>query len=733
MPGVRFVLTLHDHQPVGNFEGVFEANYRDSYLPFLEVLEDYPRIPFVLHTSGPLLEWLASERPDYIARLRQRVELGALEILGGALQEPILPNIPHRDRVGQIRAYTCLAESLFGKRPRGIWLPERVWEQSLASALAEAEIEYTILDDHHFQRAGANPADLHGYYITEDQGHLITVFPNSERMRYLVPWQPPHDSYLYLKWLAEEYPGSVVVCADDGEKFGGWPSTHDHVFSSGWLRNFCEMITANSDWLRPTTLTEALDNTLPRGKIFLPDCSYREMTEWALAPQQMIAYGHARATLGRAPDVDESVSRFLSPGGSWRNFKVRYPESDEMTSRMLGVSNRLAELERQGGPSLAATEPARQALYRAQCNCAYWHGAFGGLYLPHLRNAIYKNLITAHAALDDAEGRDASRVEARLGDHNLDARQEVCLENNWLIAYVRPALGAHLYELDCRRTQTNLLATLERRPEVYHQAIADALSGQQRGPHTIDPETIRLKHDGLDRLLVYDRLPRKSFVDHFYDDGASLERLSRCDDLDRGDFATGTFQGSVVRAPGRVRLDLERTGVACGHPIRVKKSYSLEAGQSSIDVHYCLEYLPIGCPIRFAVELNVAALAGQAEDRSYIDERGRALGRLDARLDLADTRGIHLRDAWLDVEVRLEWSQEAGLWCYPVETVSQSEGGYEAVYQSSVLEPHWLIEATESRCWEVMIRWSLAPVHTAQLAASSAAKHHNAPSLVPQA
>ena len=31
---IRFVLTLHNHQPIGNFDHVFEEAYQDSYLPF---------------------------------------------------------------------------------------------------------------------------------------------------------------------------------------------------------------------------------------------------------------------------------------------------------------------------------------------------------------------------------------------------------------------------------------------------------------------------------------------------------------------------------------------------------------------------------------------------------------------------------------------------------------------------------------------------------------------------
>ncbi len=192
MSTVRLVFALHNHQPVGNFEGVFESAYRDSYLPFLEVLESYPEIPFVLHTSGPLLEWLAERRPEYIARVRALVETGRVEILGGAYHEPIMTMIPHRDRVGQIRDYSAFLEELFPAKIRGMWVPERVWEQHLVAAIAEAGIEYTILDDFHFQRAGVTGDELFGYYLTEDEGVLLKIFPGSETLRYTIPFQEPH-------------------------------------------------------------------------------------------------------------------------------------------------------------------------------------------------------------------------------------------------------------------------------------------------------------------------------------------------------------------------------------------------------------------------------------------------------------------------------------------------------------------------------------------------------------
>jgi alpha-amylase len=720
MSGVRLILALHNHQPVGNFDGVFEAAYRDSYLPFLEVLEGYPEIPLVLHTSGPLMEWLVERHPDYVARVRRMVDSGRVEILGGAFQEPILAMIPHRDRVGQVRAYSDYLHDLFGRRVRGMWVPERVWEQHMVSALAEAGIEYTLLDDFHFGRTGLGESDLFGYYLTEDDGRLLKVFPIAERLRYTIPFQEPHATYEFLRRLADERPGATAVFADDGEKFGTWPETHRHVYTHGWLRRFCDMIVANRDWLQPTTLARAVDETLPMGKVYLPDSSYREMTEWVLPAERLSAYSLA-VHRSRDEPAAEGLRPFVRAGGFWRNFKAKYAESDEMYARMLGISARLAAAGPGADPDYL--EAARAELYRGQCNCPYWHGAFGGLYLPHLRNAIYRHLIAAHNALDDADGKVGPRVAIEAGDFNLDARQEVRLENDRLIAFVRPAAGGHVYELDVRHALTNVLATLDRRPEAYHGAIAAAVSGAGGGPAVdtaVLSDRVILKQEGLDRRLVYDRHPRKALVDHFLSLDAGLDDLAACRDVERGDFALGTYLSKLHRGDDRASLVMERPGLADGHPIRMTKTIALEAGRPALDVHYVLEDLPPGVPLHFAVEINLAAMAGHAPDRYYAEPGGTQLGMLDARLDLAHAEGLTLTDEWLDLSIGLRWSHPAGLWCFPIETVSQSESGFEGVYQSSAVLPHWILTADESGRWEVRISWTLDRARAIDEATSTA-------------
>ena len=297
---IRLLFVLHNHQPIGNFDGVFEQAYQDSYRPFLELFESFPELKLALHTSGSLLEWLDAHHPEYVDRLAGLVAAGRVEIVGGAFFEAILPMISSRDRIGQIRSYRTWLESRFATEVRGLWVPERVWEQSLTADLVEAGVQYIVLDDAHFKASGIGEEQLHGYYITEDRGKLLRVFPGSEKLRYDIPFAAPNASIDYLRGIAERNPGAVAVFADDGEKFGSWPGTLKPVYEEGWLRQFFELVRANSDWIQVTTPSETIDHVAPLGTLYIPEGSYREMTEWVLPPEQHVAYEDARSELKRS-------------------------------------------------------------------------------------------------------------------------------------------------------------------------------------------------------------------------------------------------------------------------------------------------------------------------------------------------------------------------------------------------------------------------------------------------
>jgi hypothetical protein len=686
---LRFVFALHNHQPVGNFGHVFENAYRDSYRPFLELLDQYPEVPITLHTSGPLMEWLVEHKPEYIDRLRRMVRRGQIEIMGGGFYEPILPMIPSCDRIGQISTYKNYLENLFETCVRGMWVPERVWEQSLVSDIADAGVEYTVLDDLHFRQAGVEDGQMFGHHLSEDNGRLLRIFAAAEPLRYLVPYRDPSETLAYFGNLASRYSDVVVVFADDGEKFGVWPEMFHHCYEHGWLRRFFDALRENRHWIRLCTFAQALDETQPVGRIYLPDASYREMTEWALPLARLNDYRGLVGELQHDPRWGR-LQRFLR-AGNWRNFKVRYPETQEMYARMLQISRRIQESTHVEAGILTQ---ARQELYRAQCNCPWWHGTFGGIYLPHLRSAVYEHLIAAEQLLLEAAPRPASWLDGETADLNLDGTPEVCLQNSQLAAFFHPACGGSLYELDLRPIRLNVLATLARRPEAYHDAIR-----QHQGQ--------TWKQGGLDHMLQYDEYLRKSLIDHFYEPSVTLEQLANRQERELGDFVTGPYQHRLDCGNGEVRLILWRDGRVAGQNVRVTKEISLTGASDTLHVWYILDNCPRESPLYFAVEFNFAGLAAGADDRYFYHADQARAGQLQTWQDLADAERIGLVDEWRGLDVSLSLSRRGCIRAFPIQTVSQSEGGFELVHQSTVVMPQWFVQADERGRWEVVLNLRL--------------------------
>ena len=694
---IQLILLLHNHQPIGNFDGVFEQAYRDSYLPFLEVFERYETLKIALHTSGPLMEWLDRHHPEYVDRLAALVSSNRIEIIGGAFYEPILSMIPSRDRVGQITDYTNWLEKRLGAQIHGMWIAERVWEQSLVSDLSRAKIDYTLLDDHHFKKAGLRNHQLMGYHITEDDGHTVGIFPGSEQLRYLIPFAEPQETVDYLRSLANQYDDPIVVFGDDGEKFGTWPETKKHVYEDGWLHRFFDVLVDNQSWIHVSTPAETFHNNLPLGKIYLPEGSYREMTEWALPTDRQLEYDQ----LVRDMHDDDNWPR-ITPfirGGFWRNFKVKYSEADEMYSRMMWISRRLADaMEHYELNDLV--EVARRELYRAQCNCSYWHGAFGGIYLPHLRNAVFQHLIAADNLLDRITGKSGAWVEANTQDYNFDGRQEICLANDQLITFLEPSRGGQWYEFDVRSICHNLLATLRRRPEAYHEKVKQGASKTVSDRASIHDRVV-FKQDGLEDLLHYDSASRKSLLDRFFDHDVTLDALVRGQAVDRGNFVNQPYDARLRKNPDRIQVQLTRTGTAFGRPIQITKGLTLQAGSSHVEIAYLLEGVPHDQPLHFGVELNFSGLPSGADDRFFYQGDQQRLGQLDTRLELENTHELGLIDQWLGINLKLSTTTPTQFWTYPVETVSQSEAGFELVHQSVVVMPHWMIRGDQEGRWSV--------------------------------
>ncbi len=677
-----FVFCIHNHQPVGNFDSVIEEAYQDSYWPFLKALHKHPAVKLSLHNTGFLLDWIAERHPEYIELMREMVMRGQVEVVGGGYYEPVLSVIPEEDRVGQVRMLSDRLEELFGKRPRGIWLAERVWEPTHPSIIRKAGLEYLVVDDYHFIKAGLAKDQLGGYYTTEDQGNVIKIFPGNEALRYLIPFKTTDKFEEYMLGMKNGSfftRGNAAIYGDDGEKFGVWPGTHKWVFDDGWLESFFETIEKNLDWIRPSTLGEYLDHEEPVGHTYLPNTSYMEMGEWSLPADSSREYTRLIEEVSGWGESGERVKRFLQ-GGTWRNFLAKYPESNWLHKRMLMVSRELkkrSESKRDGRQA-----EGERLLYMAQCNDAYWHGVFGGLYLPHLRTAVYENLIRAESIADNGLSIKEGSPEITSFDLDADNHEEVAIKTPDLNIFASPFNGGTLFELDYKPKGVNLMNTLTRYHEGYHYKLEQ--SGKESGETGTKSihDIVKVKEEGLQRYLKYDRNRRSSFIDHFFGEDITIESFYANSWKEEGDFAGRKYEREI--SPNKVVM--KRKALAYGSPHTIEKTLST-SGRDSFEMSYVVTG-PGSATGFFGVEANLilpccdGPASQYRSDMSFDESGGIGLGSTGIAENI---QRLKLVDMWKGIEALIELDRPAALWRHPVHTVSLSEGGFEKIYQGSCL------------------------------------------------
>jgi 4-alpha-glucanotransferase len=692
MAKLTLLLALHNHQPEGNFDHVFRRGYDDCYRPVLDLIAAHPRLRLALHHSGTLLEWLDANQPAYLTDLRALVERGQVEVLGGGFYEPMLAVLPEADAQGQLALMSEFCAQRLGARPRGMWLAERVWEPALAETIARAGLGYTLVDDTHFRYAGMG-GKLDGYYVTEKAGAAVAIFPIAKELRYAIPFMQVHETMQTLDTLLDAREGRDVILTygDDGEKFGLWPETKAWVWDKGWLAGFFSRL-EGSERVVTARPSDVLATTPASGRAYLPTASYEEMGEWALPPDAQQRYHEVRARL-EAEHRFEDIRPFFR-GGVWQAFLAKYPEANFMHKKMIWVSRKLAALPPSSSDT-PDTAGARRDLYRAQCNCAYWHGLFGGLYLNYLRHAVYARLIAAEAVADRALGRERYTC---VVDFDADLAPEVVLANPTLWVGIKPGAGGAFFELDARAACFQLANVLGRHPEAYHAKLREALRAQRdTGDAGQSPRSIhhlaKVKDPGLEELLHYDRNPRLGLIDHFLAPGSRVDELARSEHQERGDFAGAPY--ALVSAKAGV-CELSRHGRVGDAGVTVDKTFRLEDGRLSCrwrlraDPAAGVAAAPIAA--LFVPELSLTLLAGDDAGRRYeapglppADARMVSRGALEgiARLDLVDE--------WSRLRIALEAPGAAAFWRFPLETASQSEGGFERTYQGSVIAPVWTL------------------------------------------
>jgi len=708
-------LLIHSHQPVGNFDHVIEEAYRKSYAPFLYALAQHPTIRMSLHYSGSLLEWLEAHHPEFFARLQRLVERRQVELVGGGYYEPILPSIPDPDKRAQILKLADYLRQHFGTKPRGAWIAERVWEPSLAKPLAEAHVDYVVLDDTHFIAAGLEPNELHTTYITEEVGAAVRLVPSLKPLRYTIPFQEPEETLKILQEGRGQW-GALFAMGDDCEKFGVWPGTYAHCYTNGWLERFLKSLESAKEWLETTILSDHLDTYPPRGRIYLPTGSYPEMMEWALPAAVSRDFRICLEEVERLPS-GARYQRYMR-GGLWRNFLSRYSESNQLNKFMLDISRRLqaAQAARSGGKKARqALEQAHTHLLAAQCNDAYWHGVFGGLYAPHLRSALLRHLIQAESLVDSLEPaakNPSPRVESR--DFDVDGQPEILLSNSTFGMTVKPADGGTVASLRFKPQAVELVNSLMRRPEAYHDQVrqkAITHEAPREGPASIHDQ-VWAKEPDLEALLRYDHYARNAFRTLIFPASRRWQDFDYLRLDENGDLAGGEWKVVTSSAEGgNVEMSREACHRVQGVEVCLRATKQLQTvSNDGVWRLSCRTNLatdrPGATPLVLGTELVLNLLAPNAPDRYFLFNGTRR--PLEFKGEIEATQ-LSVVDEWQRVEIRLTAEPQARWWIVPIETISQSETGYERVYQGSAILAVW---KTPPPAWREIICTVRAEIST---------------------
>ena len=592
---MKLIFAVHCHQPFGQLDAVLNEAIDRAYRPFIDVLKRHPEMRVNAHYSGPLLEQL-DDHPSGLLDLL--VALGdQIEWMGGAMYEPILPAIPVRDRLEHLTRMKSAINDRFGQDPSSAWIPERVWEPSLVDTLVQAGYSIVPLDDVHFERAGVEHLDRP--YIVHHLDRLITAYPIAVDLRYAAPREDPEVLVDSLRHLHEHNPNGIAVLADDGEKYGLWPGSHERVYGTdGWLDRFFTAA-EEAEWVDLTTLeTHAADHP-PTNRASLPPGSYQEMTDWS--------------------------------DGRWEHFLDRYPESDVLYRKMLAASNRAA---RPKAPDEATTE-----LLRGQGNDAYWHGAFGGLYLPHLRAETHRRLLASRLAVDKAGRSGRSWTKVDRYDWDADGRDELYVElpdQSWVLDLDDGAL--HYY--DDKPSRWMVPDVVAAHIEDYHTARSPARSHRWLATRTLAIDST----------------------------AGTLENTS--DEIPPGRFElieVDAGKGSV-------------TVTSSSHTGLVTRTITAE--NRSFEVAYEIEGL-LDC--RFGPEIPVAVWRGvgclRVDGGSWLD--------LDIPMELSGHR-FRFRHEGRGTEILISLRQPGALFVLPLTTANRNESGREEIQQGVLLWPHWV-------------------------------------------
>lgn len=643
---INLLFGIHCHQPIDNFDNVIIEIIGKSYRPFFETLKEFPKFKCSVHFSGWLFEYIKKNDPELFDLIKSLSN--QIEFFTGGYYEPILASIPSISRVKQIQKLSKFIEENFNQKAKGMWLTERIWDDSIIDDLKQCQIDYVIVDDYHLIASGFEKDRLNGYFLTENSNNTMALFPINKDLRYIIPFATIDDTMEKLHSFKNIEGENAAIIFDDGEKFGVWPKTYEKVYKKEWLKKFFEKSIAD-ETINVTTFKEFYEKNSGISLAYLPTVSYHEMGEWSTLPNISKDY---LDLVKKNEDKD-----YLIRGGIWKNFFIKYNESNWIHKRSL-------ELFKKPNQTLEYED----ALHKTQCNDVLWHGVFGGIYLPNLRDNAYKYII-------ECENLSLGEAGFETYDIDLDSKLEYKHYTKDLIA-ITDIYGAQIVELDLRKERFNFQNTLTRYHESYHDKIQKREEPlEDETLENSDDEEIETIHSSVlytneDIELYKDWYHKKSAIDHICDKSLSLEEFLKCEFKEYGDFTNQNYEvkdfdknSITFYRDGGVYKDIKKA-------TSIKKSFKYLDNSINIEVNLDSEEIST---LNYLTEWNLHFM-----NYDILNINGHIFE--DDRLKLENSR-LTIVDPLLNKTITFLFDQCMEIYIYRVKSVSQSEEGVDYTTQ----------------------------------------------------
>ncbi len=665
MKKVKLIIGTVNNGSASFTEEKLNQVYENSYLPFLKLIHDC-KIPVTMYYSGELMSWIIDKHAGMQMLFNDLFRERKIEILGGGYYSPLFSLIPRKDKVGQIELMTTELRRRFGKRPRGMWITEKVWEPSMPMTMNYAGMEYTFLDEEFFEDAGLFNGELYQPCMTEDQGKKIIVIPLSNRILSQFPISTPEEIVSSILECRSEKEERIVSFLLRGEDLDFLKGAGDKI------RRIFELIGQNSrkiDVQLPGKITRSLG---PLKKVYFGCVSPGDVGRWS-GPVYRDRLDYEEGWSDKYEDTSLAINP-VNNQSFFRHFLAKYPESNNLYSRMINIHYLISQLR----GDKQRKKSAENELWKSQNHIAYWHGGGDpGIYSSDARAKAYTALIEA-----DKYSRERGVFKTSLvkDDFDLDGVEELIYRGPGMNAFIH-LNGGMIFELDYLRVSYNYVDTMARHHEWYHSADE-----------------------------VKDWYTRNAFVDHFLHPDEKLQNFYEMKYREAGDFLSAPYRIEKYNRDKKTVLLVRNGNISTKKnrfPVILKKEYSFKRNSVIVDYEIINKSEDVLNTV-FGTEINLSFgdpySCGAEFKLLKTDSETVPEGEVFSDSGVTE---IQVNDIKRKTGISLNPDIPCSLWAFPVKTRTGTGKEVEELYQSCCFLQKWELTVSPGKSWKNRVQLRL--------------------------